>query len=105
MSEEQSVKAKTLRAWQWIDFITFGLTLAFAIRNSVKYLVIQGRWTNFYVSAFYLFTLLTTSFRMWDLYLEFRLLEADQQFGDIWDKKATYANTLAFAFKSLLGIF
>jgi len=31
-------KINTLIAWEWIDIVTYGLTLAYAIHNTYKFL-------------------------------------------------------------------
>jgi len=48
MTEVRSTQDKILMAWQWIDFTTYGFTLAFAVHNTVRYLIMQGRWNNIY---------------------------------------------------------
>ena len=48
----------TLIAWDSIDIVTYGLTLAYAIHNTYKFLYLQGRWNTFFLTGFYVLTVL-----------------------------------------------
>lgn len=86
----------------------YGMTLAFAMRNSVTYLCIQGRWNNFYVAIFYGLTLMITMTRMVFFFFWYLLLTTDPNKTDELFKLEMYEDnfsTGAFTLKAILGAF
>ena len=55
---------KTLITWCWIDMATYSFVLGFSVHNGVKFLVFQGRWKTFYLTGFYVLTVLVAVVRI-----------------------------------------
>ena len=104
MSGKSIAKFRALTAWQWIDFVTFGVMLGLALHNSVRYLVIQGRWNNIYLVAFYTLTILVAIIRMYYFFCEFKLFRTEEA-NNIWFKQASALNSVTFSLTSLLCAF
>jgi len=54
---------------------TFGLTLLFACHNSIRFLIIGGRWRKLYLSAFYVLTIIIAALRTISFIAEFKALD------------------------------
>src|SRR6056300_1282063 len=59
----------------WLDFCTLSLTLLFALANTVRYLIMEGKWRIYYLSVFYLLVIILTCSRFTFLVLRYNLLE------------------------------
>jgi len=69
---------KVLVAWCWIDLATYTSVLGFSLHNSVKFLVIQGRWKKFYLTGFYVLTVLLTVSRVLFFFSWLKMLSVEE---------------------------
>jgi len=102
MGSEKGIKIIALDVLTWVDIATYTCTLLFGIRNTAKYLVKQGKWRQFYLSMFYLFTFVVMISGIIDFiatYLHFRTKsERAENIASITDFTAFYGKVVLGAF-------
>jgi len=70
MSEE-TTKIETAERWYGvIDIVQYSLLLALAIYITVWFLILKGRWRNFYISTFYALTCVTAIAKISQIIIE-----------------------------------
>jgi len=106
-TESSSVQDTILKTFCCVDFIAYTLTLGFAVHNSVRYLVMQGRWENHFLTVFYTLTIMICLTRICFFYFEFMFLKTHQGSGDVtyWRKMVVTTSSAAFTMKAILGVF
>ena len=87
--------------------VTYSFLLGFSLHNAVKFLVIQGRWKNFYLTGFYTLTVLVALARILFFYSEYRGIMAED-YDPVWTRNTYiyyYCDSIALSSKAALGIF
>ena len=91
----------------WIDIATYSCVLGLSLHNAVKFLALQGRWKNFYLTGFYVLTVLVALTKILFYYSSFRILFAEED--DLVLTRNTYVYSysynIALTTKATLGIF
>jgi len=96
-----------LNAWFYFDYVSFGFTLAFAVHNSVRYLIWQKRGDNMYLTVFYVLTILIMLLKLVYVYENLQMVPLTSSEPE-WNKlfKTQYYVLLAgFSLKTVLGVF
>jgi len=96
-----------LVAGSWINIATYSFVLGLSLHNALKFLIIQGRWKNFYLTGFYTLTVLVALTRILYFYSSYRMLLAET-YDPVWTRYAHiyyYSDSIALSSKAALGIF
>jgi len=91
----------------WIDIATYSCVLGLSLHNAVKFLALQGRWKNFYLTGFYTLTVLVALTRILYFFSQYRMLLAVKH-DPVWTEnaiRAKYYGNIALTTKATLGIF
>jgi len=99
--------ATILAVWSWIDVTTYGFVLGFALFNSTKFLIIEKRYSCFYLTSFYLLTIFVATDRITHFFSSYKMLMAET-FDPVWWKNIRiyyFTSALGGATKAALGVF
>jgi len=77
--------------------------LAFACRNCWKHLLVQGRWTNVYLTAFYSLTIMCAVTRMLYFYSELVIIFNPSEHRLTENRISLYTSGLALTLQAILG--
>jgi len=107
MADDDEWVNKILVIGSWINIGTYSIVLGLSLHNALKFLVIQGRWKNFYLMGFYTLTVLVALARILYFYSEYRGIMAET-YDPVWTRNTFiyyYCNGIALSSKAALGIF
>jgi len=62
-NEASDTKGIILSIWEWIDIVFYSSMLMYALYNSYQFLIVQ-RLCNFYLTPFYLLTIVISVLRI-----------------------------------------
>jgi len=101
MGSDNSVRKKvTLDVLACIEIIMFSFALAYALYNGMQFLVIQRRYNSFYLTSFYVLTVLVLGLRI--AYFIDNLVRWDFS-EDAFDSTWGICDTLALLTYQMLG--
>ena len=86
------------------DILAYSLVLAFALRNTVKYLVKQSRYTEFHLLMFYVLSIMIAGSRILYFSLYLALIANDHMNYPLEAAYLFFSDFAVFS-KAILGIF
>lgn len=106
VGNQDNDRSKTLEIWMWIDIGTYFVTLAYAIHNTIRFVILGGRWTNVFLSMFYVCTVLACMAMIFYLFTYSRgCLSGNVSSSDGWYQSSQYLKELVFFSKATLSLF
>jgi len=96
----QDAKAWVLTSLELIDVLAFLFMFTFASYNAYQFLIVQGRWNNFYMLSFYVLTLTITVCRIYHCVENFLFYDyKEEKYEHTWN----YFTSTAISAKTILG--
>ena len=77
MLPQEEWAIKTLKVGCWLDIAAYSFVLGFSLHNMVRFMGVQGR-KNFYLTGFYVLTVLVAVVRILFFYYSYRMLVEEE---------------------------